>query len=268
VRVLVTNDDGIDGPGLAVLARAARDAGLTVQIAAPSQEFSGASAALTAVERDGRILVAERELPGLAGVPTYAVAASPAFIVLIAMRGGIGPVPDLVLSGVNHGLNAGRAVSHSGTVGAALTAALDSCPAAAFSLGTGIRPPRQPRWDTAYAVVRELLPIVSGAPAGLILNVNVPNLPVEQVRGVRQVSLADFGAVQLTVAELGEGYLRVGLTDSDDELVEGTDEYALAEGYVTVTPVRPAGEVTGLRLPLDDVALGALSGTGYPGQST
>src|SRR6185503_13559585 len=138
VQVLITNDDGIDSPGLAALAAVARDAGHDVLVAAPSREFSGASAAITGVERDGRILTELRDLPDLPGVPAVSVAASPAFIVLIALAGGIGPEPDLVLSGINYGVNAGRAVTHSGTVGAALTAALGGRRAAAFSIGHSV----------------------------------------------------------------------------------------------------------------------------------
>jgi 5'-nucleotidase len=268
VRVLITNDDGIDSAGLTALAGAVHAAGQEIEVAAPSREFSGSSAAITAVEQDGRIIVEPRELPGLAGVPAYSVAASPAFIVLIALHGGFGPVPDVVLSGINYGANAGRALTHSGTVGAALTAALDGRRAAAFSVGMSVRAPREPRWDTAAAVARELLPIVYAVPAGVALNVNVPNLPYADLRGVRRAPLADFGAVQLVIKERNEGYLRMGLTDSDSELQEGTDEHLLAQGYVTITPVRPAGEARDVDLALADVPLGALSGSGYPGQST
>lgn len=267
MRVLITNDDGIDGPGLHALAGAVRAAGHDILVAAPSREFSGSSAALTAVEQDGRIIVEPRELPGLDGVPTLSVAASPAFIVLIALHGGFGPVPDLVLSGINYGANAGRALTHSGTVGAALTAALDGRRAAAFSVGRSFRAPTQPRWDTAAAVARELLPVVYRVPPGVALNVNVPNLPYEELRGVRRAPLATFGAVQLVVKKHDEGYLRMGLADSDAELEEGTDEYLLAQGYVTVTPVRPAGEAADVDMSLGDVPLGALSGSGYSGQS-
>src|SRR5207253_2756925 len=114
-RALITNDDGITAEGLRWLAMAARDAGLEVVVAAPSTEASGSSAAITAAEEDGRVLVEQHELDGLAGVPAYGVSAAPGFIVLIATRGAFGPPPDIVLSGVNSGANTGRAVLHSGT---------------------------------------------------------------------------------------------------------------------------------------------------------
>jgi 5'-nucleotidase len=92
VLALITNDDGIDSPGLRALAAVARDAGWEVLVAAPTREFSGTSAAMSAVEDEGRILVEPTPLAGLDDVPAYAVAASPAFIVHVAMAGGFGAV--------------------------------------------------------------------------------------------------------------------------------------------------------------------------------
>ncbi len=254
MHVLITNDDGIDSPGLAALAIATRDAGHEVTVAAPSREFSGASAALTAVESDGRILVEPRTLAGLPGVPAWSVAASPAFIVLVSLTGGLGAPPDLVLSGINVGANAGRAVTHSGTVGAALTAALGGCRAAAFSVGHSIRPPKQPSWETPAALVQRLLPALEDIPPGVVLNVNCPDVPTyAQVKGIRRARLATFGAVQFTVSERGEGYLRMTLEDSEAALEEGTDEYYLNRQYATVTPIRPAAEAADIIVQVDDV---------------
>jgi 5'-nucleotidase len=252
VQVLITNDDGIDSPGLIALAVAARDAGHDVFVAAPSQEFSGASAALTAVERGGRIVVEKRDLPGLAGVPALSVAASPAFVVLIALAGGLGPDPEIVLSGINYGANAGRAVTHSGTVGAALTAALGGRRAAAFSVGHSVRRPEEPAWATPATVAGRLLPTICALTPGIVLNVNVPDVPYEQVRGIRRTSLATFGAVQFIVAERDEGFVRMALEDNEAALEEGTDEYWLSRGYVTVTPIRPAGEAADIDVPLGE----------------
>jgi 5'-nucleotidase len=263
LRALITNDDGIDSPGLVALAAAAQDAGWEVVIAAPSSEFSGSSAALTAVERDGRIRHERRELPGLPAVETYAVAASPAFIVLVAEEGGFGTPPDVVLSGINHGANVGRAITHSGTVGAALTAAHRGCRAAAFSVGQGLRRVPEPRWDTAAAVARTLLPQVSALPPGAILNVNVPDLDVDQLGGIRRTTLATFGAVMFTIVESGEGYVRMGLTDGGADLDPESDEYWLGRGWVTVTPLRPAREAADVAVDLE-----AVTPSGYPGQST
>jgi len=249
------------------LAGAAHDAGWEVLVAAPSQEFSGASAALTAVERGGRIQVQPRELPDLPGVEAFSVAASPAFVSLIALHGALGPAPDIVLSGVNFGPNAGRAVTHSGTVGAALTAALDGRRAAAFSIGLSIRMREQPKWETARAVAADLLPVVAELPPGVVLNVNVPDLPYGDLRGVRQAGLANFGAVQFGLVERDpDGYIRMQLLDTDAELEENSDEYWMHRGYVSVTPIRPVAAADDVVVNLDGTTVGGVPAVdGYAG---
>src|SRR5215469_4750340 len=123
MRALITNDDGIGSVGLRLLAEVAAGAGLEVTVAAPDTERSGSGTGLSALEPGGRLRLAEQALPGLDGIRAVAVQASPAFIVYAATGGAFGPVPDIVLSGINVGPNVGHAVLHSGTVGAALTAA-------------------------------------------------------------------------------------------------------------------------------------------------
>src|ERR1700735_3834193 len=110
MRALITNDDGIDATGLRVLAQAAVAAGLDVTVAAPDSERSGSGTAVSGLEPGGRLLGGRRPLDGLDGVPAFAVGASPALIAFVATGGVFGPVPDLVLSGINHGPNAGLAV--------------------------------------------------------------------------------------------------------------------------------------------------------------
>ncbi|MFD0823158.1 5'/3'-nucleotidase SurE, partial [Micromonospora zhanjiangensis] len=135
LRVLVTNDDGISAPGIRALARTAVAHGLDVLLAAPLRDASGTSAALTAVEHGAHVVVEEQSVEDL-GLTGYGVAGSPGFITLIALHGAFGPPPEVVLSGVNLGANVGQAVLHSGTVGAALTAAINGCRAVAVSLDT------------------------------------------------------------------------------------------------------------------------------------
>jgi 5'/3'-nucleotidase len=249
MRVLVTNDDGIDSPGLHALARLAVDAGHDVVVAAPMDEASGAGAGLSAVDADGRIVVEPRTLD--VGVRAYAVAASPAFIVLLATQAAFGPPPELVLSGINRGANTGLAVLHSGTVGAAFTAVNNGCRAMAVSVNCGYGGNAVPRWDTAAAIAKDLLPLVCGEDTGFVLNVNVPNCELGDVRGVRRASLATFGVVQLTVLEQGQGYVRMSLEQSDADLEPGSDEAWLVDGYATATPIRPTAEAS-------DIPLGGL----------
>lgn len=123
MTILVTNDDGVESIGLHALVRALVDDGRDVVVAAPNCDWSGAGAAIGKVHVDEHIDAQQVELPGLAGVTAYAVDGPPGLCVLAARLGGFGPPPDLVVSGVNPGCNTGRAVLHSGTVGAALTGA-------------------------------------------------------------------------------------------------------------------------------------------------
>jgi 5'-nucleotidase len=231
VRALVTNDDGIGSQGLLTLARVAFEAGLDVVVAAPHREASGSSAALTAVEEHGWFLVHRRTLDGLEDVPAFAVEGSPAFIALTALRGAFGPAPDVVLSGVNHGPNTGHAVLHSGTVGAALTASTYGCRALAVSMAAA--GPTQ--WGTAAVVARRAVDwlVVQDEPS--VLNVNVPDIPVERLRGLRPARLAAFGAVQTNVVEVDEGSVKLEFAEVEEDHEPGTDTALLAEGWATLT---------------------------------
>jgi 5'-nucleotidase len=234
-RALVVNDDGVHSPGIRHLAEVAGNAGLDVVVAAPLRESSGSSAALTASQVDGRIVVERQSLDGLDGVPVYGVDAAPGFIALIASRGAFGPPPAIVVSGINRGLNTGHAVLHSGTVGAAMTGRVNKCRALAISLDVG----EVMLWDTARAVARDAIGWVRSLDAPVVLNVNVPNVPLAELRGVRQGDLARFGAVQTTIAEIGEGFVRLGVADEDAHHEPGSDAALVAAGYASVTALRP-----------------------------
>lgn len=249
MRILVTNDDGIDSPGLHALAAMAVRLGHDVVVAAPAREASGAGTSLTGVETDGLIATDSRP-PMFPGVPTYAVSASPAFIALMATRGAYGLEPDVVLSGINRGPNTGAAVLHSGTVGAAFTAVANGCRAMAVSLDVPFRASSEDdaeeHWDTAAEVAGDLLPLLTGE---FVLNVNVPNVEAGDLRGVRRATLAQFGTVQMVLLEQGHGYVRMSLEQSDHGAEPGSDDAWLLDGYVAVTPVRPVREATDVALP-------------------
>src|SRR5262245_66677826 len=112
-------------------------------------------------------------------VPTYSVAASPAFISLIALRSAFGPPPELVVSGINDGPNTGRAVIHSGTVGAALTAATYGTRGLAVSMELG----EPHHWETSHELICSSLRVLSSSPPGTTLNLNVPNRPRGEEQG-------------------------------------------------------------------------------------
>ena len=172
-RALITNDDGIDSPGLWALAAAARDAGLEVVVAAPHLDSSG---------RDVRALGAGRRpdrgaCPRAAGASRgggLAVEGHPAYIVHVAGRGWLDPAPDIVLSGINVGANVGHAVLHSGTVGAALTAARHGWRGLAVSLETAWPPPERLHWVTAVAVLPAVLDVVGGHRVAELANTWAP----------------------------------------------------------------------------------------------
>jgi 5'-nucleotidase len=203
----------------------------------------------------------------LAGVPAYGVAASPGYIVVLAGLGAFGPPPDLVLSGVNRGANAGNAILHSGTVGAALTAAANGIRAMAVSLdvvspaavnpAAGVITPVEPvddeshHWATAADVACHLLPWLADAPARTVLNLNVPDVARAAVAGLRQASLAPFGHVQMAITETGRDYVRVALEETGAREIPGSDLAWLAAGYAAVSVVRPAGVVADVALPTD-----------------
>lgn len=243
--VLVTNDDGIDSPGLHALAGLAADLGLQVLVAAPDRESSGVAASLAAVEEGGRVVVLPREVDGLTDVLALSVQAAPAFIVRAALHEAFGPAPDLVISGINKGPNTGHAVLHSGTVGAAMTAATYGRPALAVSLGGE---GDHWHWDTAVEVARPVLNWLAERRERTVLNLNVPNAPLAQVRGLRRAPLASFGAVQAKVAEVGYGYVTLEYREVDPMVEPDSDAGLLARHWACVTPLVPLCEAPAVDL--------------------
>ena len=237
LRCLITNDDGVASDGLRTLAAVAVDAGLDVIVAAPLENCSGASSSISAVETGGRFVVKRQHWPGFDDIEVFGVDGLPAFITLTAARGAFGEPPDLVLSGVNRGPNTGYAILHSGTVGAALTASTHGCRALAVSLNAIGR--GEPNWKTAVEPAAKVLGWLLDAPAGTVFNVNVPDIEPSALKGLEWAELAHFGAVQVNIAEQGEGYFELSLSDINAEYEAGTDAAYLADGYATVTALNP-----------------------------
>lgn len=255
MRVLITNDDGIQSPGLVVLAQVALDAGCDVIVAAPHRQYSGASASLTAKEVDGRLALVDARPPGLPdAVPAFGVKAAPALITFVAAYGAFGDRPDLVLSGVNLGANTGRATLHSGTVGAALSAATQGVPALAVSIASA----DPQHWETARLVTEHAFAWLreQSADEERVLNVNVPDIPVEQLRGLRPARLASFGAVQARVREKGRDYVTLTYSGVDAEDEPGSDHHLLGRGWATATLLTAPYDEPG------DTALPSFTGRG------
>lgn len=244
MRVLVTNDDGVHSPGITALARAVAEAGYDVVVVAPKDDYSGAGAALGPVHVGQSIEYDTLSVPGLEDVPVYGLDGPPALCVLLARIGGFGDPPDVVLSGINPGNNTGRSVLHSGTVGAAMTAAGFGASGMAVSIG-GADDGETIHWDTACDFAVAGLGWLVEAPVKTILNLNVPNIPRDDVAGVRQARLAPFGTVRTAIVQSGEGRLDVELRATEEALDPDTDTALVLAGYVAVTPLvgpRAAGD--------------------------
>jgi 5'-nucleotidase len=238
-RVLITNDDGIDSPGLHALANGVVSTGFELIVAAPAVQYSGASASILGAEENGTIRFERRELEQLPGITAYAVQAAPALISLVAAHGAFGPPPDLVLSGINRGANVGRAILHSGTVGAALTAGVNGARGIAVSLDVGMDP-LECYWEVALPHVAALIPLVMDQPPGTVFNLNVPNEP-ERAAELREGPLASFGIVQATTLGTGDD-TRLSVADTPADQAPESDAALLAEGYATVTSIQPVTE--------------------------
>lgn len=259
MHILVTNDDGIDSPGIWALAGALRDAGLgAVTVVAPEEEQSGMSMALPP-RRDLTLRPVPPPDPAHAGIAAYAFSGTPVGCVMAGVLGELGPTPpDVVVSGINRGLNSGTNVLLSGTVGAAMLGALWGRPAMAVSqmfVGDNPMP-----WATAtWAAVRAfpLLGRLRGR-GPLVLNLNVPHLrTIGEVRGFRQTELSSFFYGSVVDLDLEpEPYDPAGRRrlvfhfrrERVPEFAEHTDDGAVRAGYVSLTVLTPTGMAADLDL--------------------
>lgn len=245
MRLLVTNDDGILAPGIAALAAALLDAGHEVVVAAPADDRSGASAAIGGMRADESIELQRIALEGLAGAACYSVAASPALIVIAACLGGFGAPPDVVVSGINAGANTGRAVLHSGTVGAALTAANFGRSGLAVSLAAS----GDYQWSTAAYLAVPALGWVAAQPEGTVMNLNVPNVGLGEIQGVSEGFLAPFGTVRAAIVEGQDGLQMELVGEADgapgeqDAAPEGSDTALVQADYASVTSLSGVGSL-------------------------
>ena len=240
MRILVTNDDGVFAPGIASLAGALAEAGHDVMVVAPLEDQSGSSAA-TGVQPQGSadaLTLEAVELERATGVRAFGVAALPAACVAIALGGALGAPADLVVSGINKGRNVGRLILHSGTVGAALTAAKLGRLALAVSIksegGTPIH------FATAAAIAVALIEPLSSMPLGSVLNCNVPNRPLDELRGVRSARLSETDIFH--AASLDEGRVRVSVGYRGRSTSPEDDEALSSDGFATLTAISPPRE--------------------------
>ena len=233
MRILATNDDGIEAEGLHVLARRIVAAGHDLVIAAPASDASGSGAAIGLFHADSRIDVRRVGVPDC-DAPAWAVTGPPGLCTVAARLGAFGPPPEIVVSGINAGLNTGRAILHSGTVGAALTAQNFGAKGLAVSVAAS-----SPwRWDTAAEIAIEVLDVLADAPPRSVLNLNVPALPRDEVKGLRWARLAAFGAVRAAIVPAeADGQLQIELRAVDEQLPPDTDTALAEAGFATITTI-------------------------------
>jgi 5'-nucleotidase len=232
VRLLVTNDDGADSPGLVALARVAQRMGEVV-VAAPPRNVSGAGTSLLGLADGGTIAVEERALPGSDDLRLRSVEAHPALIVLLTRYEAFGPPPDLVLTGINAGPNTGQAVLHSGTVGAAFTAASLGMAAIAFSTSA----PDLPSPEALEELVGQVTEVAL-ARRRCVVNVNLPT--TRSWPDLRWATLASTGAVGVKAAMSGST-LRVSVSPLEARGEGESDAALLAAGFATATLIEPLG---------------------------
>jgi 5'-nucleotidase len=232
VRLLVTNDDGIESEGIHVLARVLHEAGHDVRVVAPDRDWSGAGAALGRLHPDDTIDVTEVTIPGAPDIKAWSVAGPPGLTVLATQLGAFGEPADLVVSGINAGLNTGRSILHSGTVGAALTGQNFGISGLAVSVAWG----DEWYWHTAARCALEVLEShLVGAPPRTVLNLNVPACDYDDLGGVRWARLAAFGAVRAAMADASQGRLQMELTATGLSPEPDTDQGTVNDGYAALT---------------------------------
>jgi len=246
-RILLSNDDGINAPGLAAVYPELARLG-EVTVAAPAENQSGVGHGITYAEP---IMVREIEPLVKSELPQgkwYRIAARPATCVRLALNSLIGERPDLVVSGINRGSNLGLTVYISGTLGAAREAAFDGIPAIA---GSQVTPPEEYRPGALFMgrLAAEVLRR-GGVPRGTLLSVNIPAGEIEGVKVVPHAMSAGVNSYERGVNPRRETYFWNSWTEPADATLD-TDAGAVGHGYVGVTPLRVEVNDQGARQELE-----------------
>ncbi len=229
MKILISNDDGYLAPGLVCLARVMAAAG-DVTVVAPDRDRSGASNSLT-LQSPLRVRRAESGFFYIDGTPTDCVH--------LAITGLMTDEPDMVISGINGGANLGDDVIYSGTVAAAMEGRFLGFPAFAVSLvGSQVK-----HYETAARVVLELVERLEHRPlpSDSILNINVPDLPFEELAGIQATRLGHRHKSEPVVRDTdprGNDIFWVGPSGPEQDAGPGTDFHALRHRYVSVTPLQ------------------------------
>jgi 5'-nucleotidase len=229
MRILLSNDDGYFAPGIEALA-GTLSALAEITVVAPERDRSGASNSLTL----DRPLMLRRAANGF-----YFVNGTPTDCVHLAVTGMLDHLPDMVISGINLGANMGDDTIYSGTVAAATEGYLLGVPSIAVSLTSH----KAAHFETASMVVRGLVErcLRNAFKERVLLNVNVPDVPMEMLKGVKVTRLGKRHKAEGVVRQVnprGETVYWIGAAGSAQDAGEGTDFHAVESGYASVTPLQ------------------------------
>lgn len=231
MKVLISNDDGVHAPGLSILAKALSQIA-EVTVVAPDRDRSGASNSLT-LQQPLRLRVLDKGIISVQGTPTDCVH--------LALTGLLtdDKLPDMVVSGINAGANLGEDVFYSGTVAAAMEGRFLGLPAIAFSI-TGNEPTY---YSTAAEVAKRLVALLyeKPIPAKTILNVNIPDVAFDDLKGYEVTRLGtrhNADRMQPSKDPRGHTIYWIGSSGKEDDAGLGTDFYALSQQKVSITPLQ------------------------------
>lgn len=231
VRILVSNDDGVDAPGIRMLADGLRDAGHEVLVVAPDRDRSGASNSLT-LDSPVRVVQLDER--------TWRVHGTPTDCVHVAITGMFEREPDMVVSGINTTANLGDDVIYSGTVAAAMEGRFLGLPALAVSLAAVDH--KGQHYETAARAAVEIIARLAAdpLPADTILNVNVPDLPWDQIAGFEVARLGNRHRAEPSVPQRdprGRDWWWIGAAGAEQDGGVGTDFHAVRSGHIAITPI-------------------------------
>lgn len=228
MKILISNDDGVLASGLHALVTELSTIA-DIDVMAPDRNRSGASNSLT-LSRPLRV----RQLDN----GYYSVEGTPTDCVHLALTGFLDPLPDLVVSGINDGANLGDDILYSGTVAAAMEGRFLGLPAIAVSMvGDNIQ-----HYDTAAVVIRQLIPKLSAncLPMKTILNINIPDLPLDKIKGIEITRLGTRHNADPVIKEYdprGRPMYWIGPVGPEADAGPGTDFFAINRGCISITPL-------------------------------
>ncbi len=235
-QALVTNDDGYESNGLWALARAVSEFAQNVTVVAPLLNQSAVSSGFTLRRELKWERIADPPAPG---VEAWHVDGTPADCVMVASEKLVPDGIDLIVSGVNTGANVGNDILASGTVGAALAGSVRGMPALAFSLA--MSEGHEAHWETAGRVASLVCRAHAegGLPSPFLLNVNIPNIPYDELNGILVTRMGRSGFVRLEQVARDKAVIEKDTSfHTNPDTPPGTDLWALANEYISVSPLQ------------------------------